>query len=79
MTTVFELRTDRPDKAGACALRLVVYFDAHRLRLPTKERSLSKDWDLAGQRLRRSFPVYAAANDALRAQADRVALVSGVW
>ncbi len=72
MEITFELRIDRPDAEGRCTVRLVACFDAHRLRLATSERCTLKQWDVDGQKFRRSFPGYQDANDGLQALSDRV-------
>lgn len=72
MDVTFELRTDRPDADGRCAVRLVARFDNHRLRIATPERCNVKQWDAGEQKFRRSFPGYQDANDFLQSEAERV-------
>ncbi len=71
MTVQFERRTDRPDAEGRCTIHLRAYFEGQRLRLVTREKCLTSEWQTDKQKFRRSMPDYQEAKKYLDSLAAR--------
>ena len=72
MNICFERRTERPDAAGRCVIRLVATFDNQRLRFATGEKCVASEWNEKTGWFRKSFADIDNATLRLRALRTKV-------
>ncbi|AMJ65921.1 site-specific integrase [Hymenobacter sp. PAMC 26628] len=72
LTIQFDRRADRPDAAGRCPIHLRAYFDGLRLRVATREKCLSTEWNAEKGKFKKPFPGLTEANEYLEMLTERM-------
>lgn len=72
LTIQFDRRADRPDAAGRCPIHLRAYFDGLRLRVATREKCLSTEWNAEKGKFKKPFPGLTKANEYLETLTERM-------